>query len=205
MYSDLLNTFEESRIMAIFRGETTQEILDYTELLRGIGISYFEVTLNAGDPFRAMEALRSEYGSQLPIGAGTVMTRVDVERAVDHGAEFIVCPHVDELIIERGRELGVPVVPGAFTPTELSRAVAAGAEMVKLFPISPVGSDYIRQIRGPFPEVKLMTTGGVSPELARSCIKEGANGVGVGMQLLGSLTSPAELTRCARDLLQSVR
>ncbi|MBK1783595.1 bifunctional 4-hydroxy-2-oxoglutarate aldolase/2-dehydro-3-deoxy-phosphogluconate aldolase [Prauserella cavernicola] len=205
MANDVLSRVLEHRAMVIYRGQSKQQCLELTELLYAQGIRLFEVTLNAGEPFAAISALHEKYGGDLPIGAGTVMTRDDVSRAADAGARFVVCPHVDEAVIERAKELDLGVIPGAFTATEVVRATRLGADLVKVFPIAPVGADYVRQLKGPLPDVPMLATGGVGPDLARECLDAGCAGVGVGVQLLGDPADTAALTEQARRLVAATR
>ncbi|RBM14758.1 aldolase [Prauserella sp. PE36] len=205
MANDLLSRVLEHRAMVIYRGQPAGQCLELTELLHEEGIRLFEVTLGRGEPFAAITALAEKYGHEIPIGAGTVMTADDVSRAADAGARFIVCPHVDEAVIERAKALGLGVVPGAFTPTEIVHATRLGADLVKVFPIGPVGAGYLRQLKGPLPDVPLLATGGVGADLARECLAEGCAGVGVGVQLLGDPAAPDALRAEARRLLAATR
>ncbi|MFC4563406.1 bifunctional 4-hydroxy-2-oxoglutarate aldolase/2-dehydro-3-deoxy-phosphogluconate aldolase [Nocardiopsis mangrovi] len=205
MSDDVLSLVREHRAMVIYRGQPAERCLELTDLLYSEGIRLFEVTLNSGEPFAALTALRERYGDEVPIGAGTVMTADDVSRAADAGARFIVCPHVDEAVIERAKALGLGVVPGAFTPTEIVHAVRLGADLVKVFPIGPVGAGYLRQLKGPLPDVPLLATGGVGADLARACLAEGCAGVGVGVQLLGDLGDADALRAQTRRLVDATR
>ncbi|KID31605.1 bifunctional 4-hydroxy-2-oxoglutarate aldolase/2-dehydro-3-deoxy-phosphogluconate aldolase [Prauserella rugosa] len=204
MAHDILDQVRRHRAMVIFRGQSPRECLSLAEVLHGEGIRLFEVTLNSADPFAAITALRAEYGDELPVGAGTVLTAADVERAADAGAQFVVSPHVDEDVLARAGQLGLGTVPGAFTATEVVRAVRLGADVVKVFPISPVGAEHIRQLRGPLPDVPMMATGGVGPELAGACLAAGCAGVGVGVQLLGDPSDPPSVRTQARRLRSAI-
>ncbi|MCR3718379.1 MULTISPECIES: bifunctional 4-hydroxy-2-oxoglutarate aldolase/2-dehydro-3-deoxy-phosphogluconate aldolase [Prauserella salsuginis group] len=204
MADDVLRQVRQHRAMVIYRGQSIRECLDLTALLRDEGIRLFEVTLNSDEPFAAIRALRDEYGDGLALGAGTVMTADDVSRAAEAGARFVVSPHVDEAVIERAKELGLGAVPGAFTPTEVVQAVRLGADVVKVFPIAPVGVGHLRQLKGPLPDVPMLATGGVGPDLARACLDEGCAGVGVGVQLLGVPGDPDTVRTQARRLVEAV-
>ncbi|MQA11674.1 MAG: hypothetical protein GEU98_24620 [Pseudonocardiaceae bacterium] len=201
MADDILHRIKERRVLAIYRGQSVRRCLELSAVLHQAGIRLFEVTLNGGEPFEAINALHDEYGGEFPIGAGTVLTADDVSRAADAGARFIVSPNVDEAVIGRAKALGLNVIPGAFTPTEVVRAAQLGADLVKVFPIRPVGADYIRQLRGPLPDVPLLATGGVDAELAGACMAAGCTGVGVGVQLLGDTDDSAALAQQARRLV----
>lgn len=205
MANDVLSLVREHRAMVIYRGQPVEQCLALTDLLYREGIRLFEVTLGGGEPFAAITALHEKYGHEIPIGAGTVLTEDDVSKAADAGARFIVCPHVDEAVIERAKALDLGVIPGAFTPTEIVNATRLGADLVKVFPIGPVGAGYIRQLRGPLPDVPLLPTGGVGADLARECVAEGCEGVGVGVQLLGGLDDADGLRAETRRLLDATK
>ncbi|PSK95887.1 2-keto-3-deoxy-phosphogalactonate aldolase [Murinocardiopsis flavida] len=206
MADDVPRTIRENRVMVIYRGQTPEQCLEFSAGLHAAGIRLFEVTLNGPDPFTAITALHDAYGGALPIGAGTVLTADDVARAADAGARIIVSPNVDEAVIARTKALGLVSVPGAFTPTEIVRAVDLGADVVKVFPIRPVGADYIRQLRGPLPDVPMMATGGVDADLAGACMQAGCTAVGVGIQLFGERAlagDPEALAAGARRMLDA--
>ena len=109
----------------------------------------------------------------------------DVDRAVAAGARFVVSPHLDEKLVEAALAADVLILPGTFTPTEVHRAIAAGAEAVKLFPAEPMGVAYLSALRGPFPDVRFYPTGGVTPEQVPAYLRAGARAVGLGSSLLG--------------------
>ncbi len=177
-----------SGVVAIARGVDPDRASTIAlALLRG-GVSAFELTLN--EPLdEALEALRqvaSRYsGSELLLGAGTVLTIPAAQRAVEAGARFLVSPHTDPALIKWAVKAGIPILPGAFTSTEILTAWLAGATAVKLFPASVVGARGLREIRGPLPHVPLIPTGGVSAETAGAFIEAGAVAVGAGGWLIG--------------------
>jgi len=143
------------------------------------------------------------------IGAGTVLTQADAERCIDAGARFIVSPGFDERIVEVSRARGIAVMPGALTPTEVIKAWQAGASMVKIFPCSAMGgAKYLKALRGPLPDVKLLPTGGVSLQTAAEYIHAGAAALGICGELVdqGALEAgkDAELSRRARELIDVV-
>lgn len=183
--TDLLTDLEDNRVLIIFRGQEPQRCADIADVLYEAGIRLFEVTLNSADPFAGIAAVRERLGEDAVVGAGTVLTTDDVDRAAGAGAQFMVSPDVDGDVVAHTKSLGLGSVPGALTPTEVLRAVRAGADVVKLFPIRSVGADHVRQLRGPLSDVPLVGTGGVDATLARECIEAGCIGVGVGVHLLG--------------------
>lgn len=141
------------------------------------GLAAIEVTMNTAGAAKIITRLK-EFAKPLGIivGAGTVRTMADLETAYNAGAEFIVSPTTFPDIIKRGVDLGLPMIPGALTPTEVETAYRAGAACVKIFPAGAVGGpSYIKDLRGPFRDIPLLACGGVNPENAAAYIKAGAN------------------------------
>ncbi|TQL66399.1 2-dehydro-3-deoxyphosphogluconate aldolase/(4S)-4-hydroxy-2-oxoglutarate aldolase [Nocardioides albertanoniae] len=201
---DLLTELKKHRVLIIFRGQEPQQCADIAETLYEAGMRLFEVTLNSADPYAGITAVRDRVGQDAMVGAGTVLTTDEVDRAAAAGAQFMVSPDVDVDVIEHTKALGLSSVPGALTPTEVRRAVRAGADVVKIFPIRSVGADHVRQLRGPLPDVSYMGTGGVDIALARDCIEAGCTGIGVGVHLLGDPSDPDTLVAGARRLAEAV-
>jgi 2-dehydro-3-deoxyphosphogluconate aldolase / (4S)-4-hydroxy-2-oxoglutarate aldolase len=150
-------------------------------LVRG-GIRLVEVTL---DTPGALDAVERGRRSGWSIGVGTVLEPDQVNRCIDAGAAFVVSPGIVHGVIERSLELGVDVVPGAFTPTEIIRAHTMGGSAVKLFPASPGGPSYLRALRGPFADVPLVPTGGIAIQEVSAYLAAGAASVGLGGALAG--------------------
>jgi 2-dehydro-3-deoxyphosphogluconate aldolase/(4S)-4-hydroxy-2-oxoglutarate aldolase len=178
-----------SGVIAIARGVDAAKVSAIgLALLRG-GVSAFELTLNEPED-GALDAIREVAtrfaGSDLLLGAGTVLSVASAQRAVDAGARFIVSPHTDPELIAWATKHGIPIFPGAFTTTEILAAWLSGATAVKLFPASVAGPAGLREIRGPLPNIPLIPTGGVSAETAGAFIQAGAVAVGVGGWLIGN-------------------
>jgi 2-dehydro-3-deoxyphosphogluconate aldolase/(4S)-4-hydroxy-2-oxoglutarate aldolase len=175
------------RIVAIGRRLPPDRVVDVAQALVDAGIGCFELTLN--EPMdavlRAIESLAGRFEGRLAVGAGTVLSIAAAQRAVAAGATFLVSPHTDESLVAWAAERGVPAFPGAMTPTEVVRAWSAGAAGVKLFPASAVGPGFIRELRGPLPDIPIIPTGGVSAENAADFIRAGAVAVGLGSWLIG--------------------
>ncbi len=141
------------------------------------GLTAIEVTMNTANAAHIITKLKAVANPLgIIVGAGTIRTITDLENASDAGAEFIVSPTTFEKIIHRGVGLGLPMIPGALTPTEVETAYQAGATCVKIFPAGAVGGpSYIKDLRGPFRDIPLLACGGVNPENAGAYIKAGAN------------------------------
>jgi 2-dehydro-3-deoxyphosphogluconate aldolase/(4S)-4-hydroxy-2-oxoglutarate aldolase len=197
----------ESRVVAVARHLDAAVAVPVGAALARGGVPVMEVTLNEprARALAAIDALvRSAPSSGAVVGAGTVSSIEAAEQAVERGAAFIVMPHVDVAIVDWCVTRGVPCFPGALTPTEVLAAWRAGASAVKLFPAATVGPGYIAQLRGPFPEIPLLPTGGVTADDAGAWIAAGAIAVGLGSWLIGegdpaAVEIRARATRAAVD------
>ncbi len=168
------------------------------------GVHAFEVTLNEpkAAALRAIEAVAAR-GADLAIGAGTVLSIEDAGLAVDAGATFLVMPTTDPELVRWAAARGIPAFPGAATPTEILAAWRAGAAAVKLFPASALGPSFVRECLGPFPDIPLVPTGGVTAETAGAFISAGAVAVGLGSWLVGDGVADG-VTRRARQVVDAV-
>jgi 2-dehydro-3-deoxyphosphogluconate aldolase / (4S)-4-hydroxy-2-oxoglutarate aldolase len=185
------------RVVAVLR--RVRDVNSVVEALLEGGIRILEVTLESEDALSTIERLRAR--PEVTVLAGTVRTAEQAEAAVAAGAEACVAPALVPEMVERCREVGVPAVPGALTPSEIEAARALGAELVKLFPAGRMGPGYVRDLLAPLPDVPLLVTGGVEVSNAREFIDAGAVAVGVGSALTGSSDVAAE----ARRLVEAVR
>jgi len=186
---------EEAPVIAILRRPKVDPVRCIEHLLRN-GIRLIEITM---DTPGAIEVLKTQ-GSRMPanalLGAGTVTNVAEAEAALSAGATFIVTPNINLDVIRMVRDHGVPVMPGALSPTEIWTAVNAGADYVKVFPASAVGPHYFRELRGPFSKVPFMASGGVNLENAAEFIKFGVDALGLGGGLIPK--SDDEFDQCAR-------
>jgi 2-dehydro-3-deoxyphosphogluconate aldolase / (4S)-4-hydroxy-2-oxoglutarate aldolase len=184
------------RVVAVLRG--VPEVDSVFDALVAGGIRIVEVTLGSEDALGAIERLRSR--RQVTVLAGTVRTAHDADAAVAAGAEACVAPALVPEMVERCRALGVPAIPGALTPSELEAASGLGVELVKLFPGSLVGPDYVREVLRPLAGLQLVVTGGVDTSNACAFLDAGAVAVGVG----SALTRAADVEQAARALVAAV-
>jgi 2-dehydro-3-deoxyphosphogluconate aldolase/(4S)-4-hydroxy-2-oxoglutarate aldolase len=171
------------RVVAIARRLSPAQIDVLTGALLDNGVGVLEVTLDGED---AVATIADLEGSGLLLGAGTVMSVQQAETAVEAGARFIVSPHTDEAVVTWAVANGVPVMPGAQTPTEIARAWELGSSAVKLFPATVGGPGLLRTLRGPFRQVSFVPTGGITADNAGDYLDAGAVAVGVGSWLTGS-------------------
>ncbi|WP_405162932.1 bifunctional 4-hydroxy-2-oxoglutarate aldolase/2-dehydro-3-deoxy-phosphogluconate aldolase [Nocardia sp. NBC_01499] len=172
----------ETPVIAILRAPTATRFAEVTAVLHESGITAVEFTLTSDG---ALDALGDCAGFAYPIGVGTVRTAEDATRAVDAGAAYLITPIVSDEVIDEGRRLGVPVISGAFTPTEIHHAWVAGSTMIKVFPASVGGPDYLRAVRAPLPDIPLVPTGGVRLTEAKAYLDAGATALGIGSPLIG--------------------
>jgi 2-dehydro-3-deoxyphosphogluconate aldolase / (4S)-4-hydroxy-2-oxoglutarate aldolase len=150
------------------------------------GIPGVEVTFSTPDAARVIAALRHRYGQDAVVGAGTVLTAAQARAAVDAGAEYLVSPGMDPPIVEAMLATGMTVMAGALTPTEVLAGLRFGVHVVKLFPASLGGPAYLRALRGPFPDIPFMPTGGVSTDNLADWLAAGAVALGAGGELISS-------------------
>lgn len=176
--------FAQLPLIAILRGQPAALVAPIVRTLGAAGFCAAEVTMNspgAADQIRAAVELAPE---GLCIGAGTVTTLAELDAAQAAGAGFIVTPVVVPDVINACVRRGLPVFPGAFTPTEVFQAHRLGATMVKLFPAHRLGPGYVRDLLAPLSTVRLLATGGVTPETLPEYVRAGAAGFGLGSPLL---------------------
>ncbi|MFI8205442.1 bifunctional 4-hydroxy-2-oxoglutarate aldolase/2-dehydro-3-deoxy-phosphogluconate aldolase [Streptomyces sp. NPDC085937] len=196
------------RLVAIVRGSDADAALDTVLTLAEEGVELIEVSLTGADALTVMARARAALGDARPLGAGTVLTADDARAARDAGADFLVTPALGEAV-GTARELGLPVLAGVFTPTEIVAARALGATALKVFPAAQAGGPaYLKALRGPFPHEPLVPVGGVDEEAARAYLAAGATAVGVGSPLVGDAADGGSLTALrarARALTAAVR
>jgi len=169
-----LNLIEKGRVIAIMRGDFggIEEVI--VAAIAEAGVTAVEVTLNSPNAISAIERLARRFGFDIAVGAGTVLSSENVERVAAAGAQFIVSPNRDLRVIETTKRLGLVSLPGCFTPSEIVEAIDAGADAVKLFPAASLGVSFVKALRGPLPDVRVVPTGGVTPEAAREYFAAGA-------------------------------
>ena len=177
-------------LIPVIRCDSADVAVRVTDALCDAGLRVVEITMtvpNAMDAISRVARRTSGGGSaqRVLVGAGTVIEARDVQRAVDAGAEFIVSPCLVPEVVAAAKAAGVAVIPGALTPTEILAAQRMGADLVKVFPVQAVGgATYIRSLRGPFPDLQLVPTGGVDLNNVGDFIHAGAAAVGVGSELV---------------------
>lgn len=187
------------RVVPVLRSGDAESALATSVLLIEEGFTCVEITFTIPDAVRVMERLRSER-PEVVIGAGTVTTVAEVELAIDAGADFVVAPGYDPDLHAIARPHDVLYIPGALTPTEVATVRAAGLGMIKLFPAEPLGPAYLRALKGPFPDIAFVPTGGIRSSTLSDWIEAGASTLGVGGHL--SSPNPDEVRHEARTIRQ---
>ncbi|RFA07618.1 2-dehydro-3-deoxyphosphogluconate aldolase [Subtercola boreus] len=183
----------DTRVIAVLRATHAVEYEPVIEALVGGGVKSIELTLSTAGVFEHLPALRERFGADAEIGVGTVTTVAQAVEAIEAGASYLVTPVTSTGIIEAAVSRGIPTFPGGLTPTELHTGWAAGGTAVKVFPASLVGESYISMLRGPFPGIQVIPSGGVGIDDAVRWMKAGALAVSVGGPLLGDAFAGGDL------------
>lgn len=196
------------KIIAVVRLDDYNRAVDVARALAAGGVTVLEFTLTGHGAIEAVSATRKALGDAVCVGVGTVLMAEDAEAAVDAGAQFIVTPALRRQVIAACVKRQTLVVCGGFSPTELLEAYEAGSELVKVFPAQLGGPRFIKDVLAPMPFLKLVPTGGVSPENAREYLNAGAVAVGIGGNLVSNRLVKAEafdqITRTAMACVDAV-
>jgi 2-dehydro-3-deoxyphosphogluconate aldolase/(4S)-4-hydroxy-2-oxoglutarate aldolase len=185
LFMDLRAALAAHRLVAIVRGDDPAAALRTVLALADEGIELIEVSLTGKDALTVIEQARQELGPDRPLGAGTILTADDARAAHRAGADFAVTPALGEGV-GAAQELGMPVLAGVMTPTEIATARGLGVAALKIFPAAQAGGPgYVKALRGPFPDAPFVPVGGVDEAAARAYLAAGAIAVGVGSPLVG--------------------
>jgi 2-dehydro-3-deoxyphosphogluconate aldolase / (4S)-4-hydroxy-2-oxoglutarate aldolase len=206
---DVIRRIGEIGIMPVVRAATVEDATRAVEAICAGGIPILEITMTVPNATSVIRHVVREHGSTALIGAGTVTTSEQAEQCIRAGAEFLVSPGLSIHVLAVAQACAKLAIPGALTPTELMHAQDNGAKLVKIFPCGNVGGPkYLQSLRGPFPQVALIPTGGVSASNAGDYIAAGAFALGVGGDLVNAAAlrdgNLAKITHAARELVQAV-
>lgn len=179
-----IQLIRETGIVAIVRGTGIDSLLKVAESLKEGGVRVIEVTLNTPGAIEMIGELVKKYGNEMLIGAGTVLDPETARLVILAGAKFVLGPTLNLEVSKLCKRYNTVYVPGVFTPTEIMTAWEAGAHVVKIFPAGSVGPRYIKELRGPLPQVEMMPVGGVTLDNAAEFIKAGAVALGIGGELV---------------------
>jgi 2-dehydro-3-deoxyphosphogluconate aldolase/(4S)-4-hydroxy-2-oxoglutarate aldolase len=180
----ILKRILDGGIVAVVRAESGESLVKVVRALAEGGVTAAEITFTVPDAIDVIRQVRREIGDSVVLGAGTVLDPETARVALLAGAEYIVAPTVNLEVIRLCRRYDKPVMPGALTPTEVLTAWEAGADIVKIFPADVGGPAYLKALRGPLPQVRVMPTGGVDLKTAESFLQAGACCLGVGGSLV---------------------
>lgn len=208
--AEVIQTIRDIGIIPVVRAQSADEAMQAIDAIREGGISILEITMTVPGAIGVIEEVSNRYGSEVLVGAGTVLDPETARACILAGARFIVSPALNPETIEVCRYNEIAVMPGALTPTEVVQAWTAGADFVKVFPAGAVGgASYLRSLKAPLPQIELIPTGGVSLKTAADFIKAGASALGVGADLV-DLKAIREgqqqlITERAREFVRIVR
>jgi 2-dehydro-3-deoxyphosphogluconate aldolase/(4S)-4-hydroxy-2-oxoglutarate aldolase len=207
---EVLSQITEIGIVPVIRAPSTDLALRAVEAVLEAGVSVLEITLTVPDALTLINSLSIRFEHRAILGAGSVLTAESAQQCADAGAKFIVSPGLNVEMVEAMKRRETLMVAGALTPTEVMAALAAEADLIKVFPCSALGgARYLKALRGPLPQVKLIPTGGVNADTAADFIRAGATALGVGSELVDMVALQAgkddEITRRARTLVRIVQ
>jgi 2-dehydro-3-deoxyphosphogluconate aldolase / (4S)-4-hydroxy-2-oxoglutarate aldolase len=206
-------TLERVGLIPVLRASSAATGHALVDAMMAGGVTVVEVTMTVPDALAVLRELKQRYGNSILLGSGTVTSAKQAEATIEAGAEFVVSPSLHLDVIAKTKELGKVSIPGALTPTEVITAWQADADYVKVFPCSAMGgASYLKSLRAPFPELKLIPTGGVTLQTAADFLKAGACALGVGADLVSAAaiaeSKPELITSAARaylEIIQAVR
>mgnify|MGYP001193899155 CR=1 FL=1 len=175
-----LNRFQEVPVLGIIRGGSQDSIQGVLNSCVTAGLNFVELTLNTENALSLIELASKQFSDELCVGAGTVLSLIDLKNAENAGAKFFVSPTLNVDIATYCSKKGLAYFPGALTPTEIEKAWNSGATMIKVFPASQMGPNYFNTIRGPFDELQLIAVGGINVTNAVEYLRSGASAIAIG-------------------------
>ncbi|MCH8204076.1 MAG: bifunctional 4-hydroxy-2-oxoglutarate aldolase/2-dehydro-3-deoxy-phosphogluconate aldolase [Candidatus Hydrogenedentes bacterium] len=195
----ILDAVLDCGVIAIVRLADRERLLKTAEAIYEGGVRVIEFTLNTPGALDAIRSCRDAMGDAI-IGAGTVLSAEDAEAALDAGAEIIVAPDTKAMVVETARGRGAVAIPGAYTPTEIARAMELGADLIKLFPAKGLGPEYVREVLAPLDGARLVPTGGVTVDNAGAYLEAGAAALAVGGGIVNNaLVASGDFDAIARN------
>lgn len=190
MNRDILQAIAQERLIVIVRGVERQKLLPLTEAMYRGGVRLLEVTYSANgsvpdeETAACISMLCANFRDRMHIGAGTVLTERQVELTAQAGGRFVISPDCNPTVIQKTKQLHLVSIPGAFSPTEAQVAHRAGADLVKLFPTTSLGTEYIKAICAPLSHIPLLAVGGIDLDNIGAYLKAGVLGVGIGSGII---------------------
>lgn len=199
--SDRLTT---SKVIAVLRASHVSVLGPVCDVLVEEGILSLELTLTTPGLLDALTELIDRYADNADVGVGTILNELEAQRAIESGARFLVTPTINLPVVRLAVESQIAVFPGGLSPTELAAGWDAGATAVKIFPAQTVGAGYLKHLRGPFPDLEAIPSGGVDLDASREWLAAGAAAVSIGGPLLGDSLKGGNLS-ALRDRCRAVR
>lgn len=200
---------ERVGLIPVLRAKNVKQGRALVDAMMAGGVTVVEVTMTVPGAVDLLKELKKEYGAKLLLGSGTVTTADQAQATIDAGAEFVVSPSLHPDVIATTKKNGKVSCPGALTPTEAITAWNAGADYVKIFPCSAMGgASYLKSLLAPFPQLKIIPTGGVTLQTAESFLQAGARALGVGSDLVNLAAidagKPETITETAQAYLKVI-
>jgi len=215
MRDKVIKTIEQEKLVVIVRGIEREKLIPLAEAMYDGGIRLLEVTYSANgavsdeDTAENIRMLSEHFEGRMFIGAGTVIKPEQVELTKKAGGQFIISPDAYEEVITKTRELNMVSMPGALTPTEIQSAHRAGADFVKMFPITNMGPEYVKAVKAPLSHIKLLAVGGVDHTNMKDYLKAGVCGFGVGSNIINKKmleeNDYAGITKLAKEYVAVVK
>ncbi|HEX3347576.1 MAG TPA: 2-dehydro-3-deoxy-6-phosphogalactonate aldolase [Acetobacteraceae bacterium] len=203
---DLKSWLALSPLIAILRGVRPDEVEAIAQALREAGVVIVEVPLNSPEPIESIRRLAARFGDRMLVGAGTVMTPMQVDAIADAGGKLLVTPHADVSIVRAAKTRGMLACPGGFTPTEFFALLAAGADAVKLFPAEAASPAVLRSVRAVLPPgTMVLPVGGIAADNLGPWLAAGAAGFGIGSSIYKPGDTPEIVAGKARALTAGLR
>jgi len=204
---EILKQLTDVGVVAVIRAESEEQAIEMSNACLAGGISGIELTFTVPGAERVIRALAEEFGDEMLIGAGTVLDSETARVAILAGANYIISPGFDAATAKLCNRYQVPYMPGCMTITEMVKAMEAGCDIIKLFPGSALGSDFVKAVKGPLPQVNIMPTGGVNVDNVHLWIEAGCVAVGAGSDLTGpaKVGDYAGVSELARQFVARVK
>lgn len=190
MREDVIKAIEREKLIVIVRGIEREKLIPLAEAMYEGGVRLLEVTYSANgavsdeDTAENIRMLCEHFGDRMYIGSGTVITPRQVKLTKEAGGQFIISPDTYKKVIKKTRKLDMVSMPGALTATEIQAAHRAGADFVKMFPITNMGTDYVKAVKAPLSHIRLLAVGGVDQNNMKDYLKAGVCGFGVGSNII---------------------
>jgi len=201
----VLNQILDTGVVAIMRASSSDQLLSAAEAILDGGVSAIEVTMTTPNAMEVIRQATAKFGNQVLFGVGTVLDSETARAAILAGAQFVVCPTLNLGTIQICNRYSIPVMPGAYTPTEILTAWEAGADVVKVFPASVGGPDFIKALKGPLPHIRLAAVGGVNVNTIADFFRAGVSVVGVGGELVNQKLLDARDFKTITERAQAFR